>query len=171
MSRATISLVLLLASALNVSAIRQPLAVLEPAAVVPTTLVVPQAAVDPPEVVTPAKTVVAQATTVSPLDPTLVNVVTPQAAVEAAGPAGAGVAPEALTPIDPTTAAADIASVAVDVAVVTPADGVLPVDSIAADGGVSAQTATPTAITAYADKTLGIGYSGSGFLVSEGQGC
>jgi hypothetical protein len=167
MSRATISLVLLLASALYVSAIRQPLqlGVLEPTAA-PTTLVVPQAA--SVEAVPTATTVVAQATTVSPLDPTLVNTVTPQAAVEAVV-AGAVVAPEAVTPVDPTTAAADVATVAVNVELVTPADAVLPVDSTAEGAGVAAQTATHPAVTAWNGKTLGVGYSGSGFLVSKDQ--
>lgn len=104
-----------------------------------------------------------------PLDPALINPVTPQAALGPV-PAGAVVAPEALPPLDPATAAAGIAPVALDSEVVTPVVAALPVGSAVDAAGVYAQAVTLPAGTAYVAGTLGVGYSGSGFLVSERQG-
>lgn len=137
MSRGTVRIVLLLLSAVYISAIRQPLTVRQLEQVDPTTLVstVPQAAVE---------TVPAVASTV--------------------------VAQEAITTIDPATAAVEVADLPVDSPLVLPTEGVLPVDTTGADEDTaSAQQAvsSATAVTAYASSTLGIGFSGSGFLVSE----
>jgi hypothetical protein len=167
MWRSTSRLALLLVSALYVSGIRHPLSVLEP--VEPTTLVGPQAAAV--ESVPTASTAMAQETA-STITPNQINAATSQAAVDAL-PWGAVLTPEALTRSGPTAAAADVASTAVDSVVVAPVATSLPVESTAGDAGVSAQAAivTPPAVVAYAAKTLGVSYSGSGFLVSEGPRC
>jgi hypothetical protein len=138
MSRATARVVmLLLLSAYCASAMRQPLFVVDP--------------------VDPTTTALASAV--------------PQASVEIV-PA-ALVAQEAVNPIQPATVApgaVDPASMDESNVVLTPADAAV-VNSAAAtadNAAVSAQAvaATPPAVTAFAGKTLGIGYSGSGYLVS-----
>lgn len=140
MSRGTVRIVLLLLSAVYVSAIRQPLTVKQLEQVDPTTLVstVPQAAVE---------TVPAAASTV--------------------------VAQEAITAVDPATAAVEVAALPVDSTpdLTAPAE-VLPVSTTVTvtgeDTAASAQAvSSATAVTAYAGNTLGIGFSGSGFLASE----
>ncbi len=107
----------------------------------------------------------------------------PLAVQEAVGPTTLSSA--AVVPVDiaPTTVVEQEASNSIEPAMVAPgtvdpsfvpADNVVVTTADAADSAavdaatVSAQQAapTPTPVTAFAGKTLGIGYSGSGYLVS-----
>jgi len=108
------------------------------------------------------------------VDPTTLVSTVPQTAVETV-PAVAStvVAQEATTTVDPATAAVEVASLPVDSTLVTSAE-VLPVDTtgtaVPAGTGEVASVSTQagsaaTAVTAYTGKTLGVSFSGSGYLI------
>jgi hypothetical protein len=106
------------------------------------------------------------------VDPTTLVSTVPPEVVETVPDANTVVAQGAVTGLEPATVPVEVVPLPVDNTLLAPVE-VLPVDSLSTGEVASVSTqavSTATAVTAFAGNTLGIGFSGSGFLVSQGAG-